>query len=108
MEAPANGHSVGPVVVTYVCFRVDVAVPKADAAKLLEVPMSRVLVGILVDSQVPIAMPFTLEALLGQVPLEMGLELGEVEEGVRVGVVHVHVCYRFHIICRLYIIYENK
>ena len=97
MEAPADGHSIGPVVVTDLCFGVDVAVPEADAAELLEVPMSRVLVGILVDSQVPIAMPPTLGALLGQVPLEIGLELGEVKEGVRVGVVHVHVCYRFHI-----------
>ena len=43
MEAPADGHSVGPVVVTDLCFGVDVAVPEADTAELLEVPVSRVL-----------------------------------------------------------------
>lgn len=97
MEAPADGHSVGPVVVTDRIGRVHVAVPEANTTELLEVPVGWVrTIWIIVEYQVPVPMPLTLRTLKCQFQREIGLELRKVEEGIWVGVVHVHVCFLIH------------
>ena len=97
MEAPADGHSVGPVVVTDRIGRVHVTVSEADATELLEMPAGWVRrIWIIVEHQVPVPMPLTLGTLECVVQLETGLLLGKVEEGVWVGVVHVHVSFFIH------------
>jgi len=82
-----------PVMLTGVGF-VGVAVTVAGTAYLLEVPVSRVLIArISIGLQVPVAMTLTGRALVNQVPLEIRLELRQVEEGIGVSMVHVHYIF---------------
>jgi len=110
VEALTDRLTMRPVMLTGVGF-VGVAVTVAGTAYLLEVPVSRVLVArISIGLQVPVAMTLTGRALMDQVPLEIGLELRQVEEGIGVSMVHVvgHVSSLFHIMRLLYFNYENK
>lgn len=98
MEAPADGHSIGPVVVTDRIGRVHVAVAETDATELLEVPVGWVRrIWIIVEHQVPVPMPLTLRTLKCQFQREIGFHLGKVEEGVRMGRIEIsHDRLRFN------------
>ena len=89
MQALADRHTVAPVMLTDRSSRVDIPVAVARTTHLLEVPVGWVLIThVFVDDQVPLAVALACRALQRQVPFEIGFQLGKVEEGVGVGMVH--------------------